>query len=232
MPAVVLEAKDVCRAFNGVPILFPTSIRLEGGQGLAVFGPNGSGKTTLLRLLAGLIRPSAGEVLINDVPPDGQIMRSTGLVGFVGHDSYLYDDLSGRENLRFFAAFATPRPSAMQIGEALERVGLAGAAQLRVRAYSAGMKRRLGLAKILLRNPKLLLLDEPHASLDADAAGLVDAVILDTIAAGGAVVIASHDLARVLTLCSRAMALNGGRVSFHGPTEALARNQLRIVRSS
>src|SRR5581483_12188138 len=123
------------------------------GDGLVLLGPNGSGKTTLLRLLAGLERPTQGRVETN------------ARLFLLGHDSYLYDDLTGMENLRFSLRLAGVTADDVSMGAALASVDMLNAARDRCHGYSAGMKRRLGLARLLLLQPDILLLDEPHAAL-------------------------------------------------------------------
>src|SRR5579884_3660300 len=212
----IVEADGVCRAYSRVPVLYPLSLELEGGEALAVLGPNGSGKTTLLRILAGATRPSAGSVTICGQRRQDDRRATASLVGFAGHDTYLYDDLTGIENLRFFCVLAGLKAGDIEVGQALELVGMTAAAGKRVRAYSAGMKRRLCLARILLLQPALLLLDEPHASLDAEGQSLVDAIVEAALATNRAVGIASHEEARVLGLSRRVLVLDRGREVFAG----------------
>lgn len=225
----LLEARGIGKAFRRVPVLFPLSFSLEPGDGLALLGPNGSGKTTLLRILAGLVRPTVGALRLcgRDLPFDASAGH---LIGFAGHESHLYDDLTAIENLRFFASFGTERFSDFDLGEALAAVGLGRAACQRVGGYSAGMKRRLGFARILLLQPMLLLLDEPHASLDPAGQELVDEIVQTARAAQRTVIIASHDQERAARLCNRTIVLDGGRVLFQGDSsDWTARAPVRLV---
>jgi ABC-type multidrug transport system ATPase subunit len=137
-------------------------------------------------------------------------------VGLVGHDTYLYEDLTGYENLRFFLSLTGTRVSEVDVGEALEAVSLRLAAQARVRSMSAGMKRRLALARLLLQQPDVLILDEPHASLDAEGQALIDDIVRAAKSRGRAVVIASHDQERALSLCEQVIVLDSGRVAYQG----------------
>ena len=210
-----LAVDGLCKAYGRVPALFPLSFTLEPGEGLALLGPNGSGKTTLLRLIAGVSRPSDGMIRFVDSLSRGTVGRPI-RVGLVGHDSYLYPDLTGFENLRFFLSLGHVGVSDLQVAGALDAVGMLAAANDRVASYSAGMQRRTGLARLLLAQPDLLLMDEPHASLDADGQALVDGLIEAAKASGRSVVIASHDQDRTLELCEEMIVLDGGRVSFQG----------------
>lgn len=211
-----LRVAGVCKAYRRLPALFPTSFSLEGGHALALLGPNGSGKSTLLRLVAGLTRPTQGEIDVcgHSLGDGARSIRAH--VGLIGHDSYLYDDLTGRENLRFFVSLAGGSIDDIRIAESLDTVGMRMVADGRVGTYSTGMKRRIGLARLLLLQPEVLLLDEPHASLDSRGQELVDTLVMEARSSGRIVVVASHDPARVLRLCDRVMVLDSGRAVFHG----------------
>jgi len=218
-----LRVNGVCKAYRGVPVLFPLSFEIGPGEALALLGPNGSGKTTLLRLIAGLERPSDGRVELSEASPG---------IGFAGHDSYLYEDLSGVENLRFAVQMGGLRRNDVEIGAALDAVGMRATARERVGGYSAGMKRRIGLARMLLFQPSILLLDEPHASLDGDGQALVDSLVRAARETGRQVVIASHDHERVVGLCSHVLCLSSGRVAFAGSSEAWKRTSpLFLIRA-
>ena len=212
-------ADGVCRAFGRVPVLFPLSFTLTSGEALALLGPNGSGKTTLLRVLAGVVRSSAGELEVcgRVMPEDRRLVTRD--IALVGHDSYLYDDLTGIENLKFSTSMRGASVPDMRLLEALHAVGMSRAATSRVRTYSAGMKRRVGLAGLLLLAPRLLLLDEPHASLDSEGQSLIDAIVYEAQGSGRGVVLASHDHARALALCSTVLVLDGGKVTYHGDSQ-------------
>jgi ABC-type multidrug transport system ATPase subunit len=148
------------------------------------------------------------------MPEDRRLVTKD--IAVVGHDSYLYDDLTGIENLKFSTSMRGHSVPDMQLFEALDAVGMSRAAAARVKTYSAGMKRRVGLARLLLLAPRLLLLDEPHASLDAEGQSLVDAIVYEAQASGRGVVLSSHDHARTLALCSTTLVLDAGRVTYYG----------------
>jgi heme exporter protein A len=220
-----LVAEEVCKAYHGVPVLYPTSFSLSSGEVLVLFGPNGSGKTTLLRLAAGLERPSAGSVTLTS-----QLGRTR--IGFAGHESYLYDDLTGLENLSFFLDISGIRRTAMEIALAVEAVGMHVAGGKRVRNYSAGMKRRINLARLLLTEPDVLLLDEPHAALDDFGQALVDEIVTTARDSGRIIAIASHDQDRSLVLSDRVMALESGQTVFAGTSGEWAKlGNLRVLAS-
>lgn len=206
-PAIQLAA--VTRVFGPLPALVRVDMRVDRGETILVRGPNGAGKTTLLRVIATAISPTfgSGAVFGFDLSSGrGEIRRR---VELLGHRTRLYEDLSGRENLRFFCVLFGLPPSA--IPDVLARVGLEDAADERVRGYSQGMRQRVAVARALLRRPDLLLLDEPYAGLDGEAKDLVDQAVLDAQREGRTVVVATHDPTRG-AMASRIMHMDGGRV--------------------
>ena len=188
-----IELVGLRRDFGERTALAHVSARLEPGESLAVLGPNGSGKSTLLRVLAGLLRPSAGEVSVLGCALPKQTHLLRGRVGYLGHSPLLYRDLSPRENLGLAAALHgfERTASSPRIEELLEAVGMAQRGDDRVAELSAGMKQRVDICRAVLHEPTLLLLDEPEAHLDTEARALVAPLI----GAGGARsrVIVSHD---------------------------------------
>jgi heme exporter protein A len=206
-PAVVLSS--VTRVFGVAPALVRVELTVERGETVLVRGPNGAGKTTLLRLIATALSPTygSGTVLGQDlVRGRAEIRRRTELLG---HRTRLYEDLTGRENLAFACALYGLADEG--VPEVLERVGLAEAADERVRAYSQGMRQRVAVGRVLLRSAELVLLDEPYTGLDAGAKELVDESIRAAGAEGRTVVLATHDASR-WDLATRTVAMDGGRV--------------------
>jgi heme exporter protein A len=188
-----IELSGLRRDFGDRVALAGISARLEPGESLAVLGPNGSGKSTLLRILAGLLRPSGGEVSVLGCALPKETHRLRGRVGYLGHEPLLYRDLSPRENLELVAALhgLDPSTSAERAGWLLDAVGMARRAGDRVAELSAGMKQRVDICRAVLHEPELLLLDEPDAHLDAEARGLVEPLIGP--GAGRTRVVVSHD---------------------------------------
>lgn len=179
---------------------------------MLVQGPNGAGKSTLLRVCSGLLRIEAGEaeVLGHDLRSDRAAVRRS--VGLLGHDTALYDDLTVEENLRFWAQAS--RVDEAAVPGALDRLGVAARIRdIAVRHLSAGQRRRTALAAVVVRRPRLWLLDEPHAGLDQDGRDLIDQVILDATSAGATVMLASHELDRTLDLATRHLTVAGGTIT-------------------
>ncbi|HZS93530.1 MAG TPA: ABC transporter ATP-binding protein [Chloroflexota bacterium] len=211
--APIAELQGVSRLYGSVLALHAVSLQVHAGETVVLLGPNGSGKTTLLKVLAGVVAPTAGtgHVLGRDLrePRNG----GPGGLGLLAAESYLYDDLTARENLAFALTIAGRKPLPATLGSLLESVGLAAHGNERVRRFSSGMRRRLALARVLSLDPRLLLLDEPYNSLDVEAADLVDNAVRRVTASGGASVLATHDAARAIPLADRIARMDAGRLT-------------------
>jgi heme exporter protein A len=194
----MVELKGLRRDYGDRTALAGINLRVEPGRSVAVLGPNGSGKTTLLRILAGLLRPSAGEVSVLGCALPRESWRLRGRVGYLGHEPILYLDLSARENLRLAAALhgLDPEQAAERIGVLLRTVGMERRSGDRVAELSAGMRQRVDICRAVLHEPELLLLDEPEAHLDADARKRVRPLI--GASNGRTRVLTSHDRERAL----------------------------------
>jgi heme ABC exporter ATP-binding subunit CcmA len=187
------------------------NLELTAGSLTVVTGANGAGKTSLLRLLGGLVSLSSGFGVVSGIDlRTGDLRELRRRVGWLGHEGSFYDDLSVKENLTF-AAKALARPTE-GIDTVLERVDLSSRSATKAKQLSAGQRRRLGLAWLLLRRPETWLLDEPYASLDDDGRVFFDELIGDVVAAGATVVVSAHDPLRSETLAPRTLTLAGGLV--------------------
>jgi heme exporter protein A len=201
---------ELARLFGRSAALAGVSLRIEGGRTVALLGPNGAGKTTLLRILATAIRPSFGTALVDgiDVAADPDLVRPR--VAYLAHATGLYDDLTADENLRFAGTMLGRTDAAAAAEQALAKVGLAPVAHDRVRGFSAGMRRRLAVGRLLLSSAPLVLLDEPHATLDGDGMALVDRLMAEWRDRGATVLVASHQADRILQLADGWARLDGG----------------------
>lgn len=181
------------REFGERTALDGVGFELSAGQSLVVLGPNGSGKTTLLRILATLLRPTAGEVRVLGAKLPDEAWKVRGRIGFLGHEPLLYRELSGRENLRFHARLhgIAGEAAERRIEALLAAVGMERRAEQRVAELSAGMRQRLAIARCVLHEPELLLLDEPDSNLDAEGRELARELIGP--AEGRTRVIVTHD---------------------------------------
>ncbi|MFN2566202.1 MAG: heme ABC exporter ATP-binding protein CcmA [Gemmatimonadaceae bacterium] len=216
-PAAV-ELADVAQRLGYRWALRGVTLRVEPGEVVAVVGPNGSGKTTLLRVVATTLTATrgSGRVFGYDLAREPDAVRER--TGMLGHATGLYDDLSAAENLEFALRMCGRSPSPSAVAGALEAVGMRQHAGELVRRLSSGMRRRVALARLLLRRPRLLLLDEPYNSFDVAGIALVDELIRETARDGGAALVVTHDLARnPMSRYDRLVALNAGRVIENAP---------------
>jgi len=206
-----IDANGLGRRFGIRWVLRGVTLDVQRGEAVGLLGANGTGKSTLLRILGTLLRPNAGSGSINglDLVKDASGVR--GHVGYLAHTPGLYDDLTARENLVFAAdMLGLPHTS---VDASLERVGLARVAADRVRGFSAGMQRRLGLARLILRRPRVLLLDEPYSNLDSEGVDLMNSVLGDIVGSGGAALVALHELAPAKAMLGRTLTLIDGRIA-------------------
>ena len=211
MPAeTAIELDGLTRAYGERVALANVSLVLEEGRTLVVFGPNGAGKSTLLRVLATLLRPTEGvaRVLGRELPRESWAVR--GRIGFLGHEPLLYRELTGRENLSFHARLFGV--GLERVDELLARLQLDRRADDPVRTLSRGTVQRMAVARAVLHDPELLLLDEPRANLDPAASELVAPLL-----AGRTRVVTSHDPAGGLAEADLALGLRGGRTQFLEP---------------
>jgi len=206
---------ELARLFGRSAALAGVSLTIEIGRTVALLGPNGAGKTTLLRICATAIRPSFGSLAIDgiDALQFPELVRPR--VVYLSHATAHYDDLTAEENLRFATVmFGWGAREGVEVArEALETVGLAAVATDRVRTFSAGMRKRLALGRVLVARPSLLLLDEPHAALDGDGMALTDRLLGLWREAGVTVLLASHQAERVISMADGAVRLDGGLVA-------------------
>jgi heme exporter protein A len=200
----MLSAECLTHAFGSVRALDGISFRLEPGRTLAVFGPNGAGKTTLLKVLAGLIRPQAGHAHV-----DG----GRRAIGWIGHQSHLYANLTVRENLLFWASlYGVPAADrGPRADELLRRLGIGDRAAQPVAALSRGLLQRAAIARALVHEPAVLLLDEPFTGLDLAAAGEFRRLLAELARGGRAVVIATHNVEEGVELATEIAFQHRGR---------------------
>lgn len=185
---------------------------MERGEAVAILGRNGSGKTTLLRIVSTLLRPTrgAGQVFGHDLIGDADAVRSR--IGLLAHTSAIYPDLTAAENLGFTLRMLGRTVDPRAIDAALDAVGLASHANHRTRGFSAGMQRRLAIARLRMLGSEVLLLDEPYSSLDPEGTELVTELITDTRERGGAAILVTHDIHRAQRVADRIVALDDGRI--------------------
>ncbi len=224
----MIEVRGLVKAFGLLPVLRGLDLHVERGAFVALLGPNGSGKTTLMRILAALSKPTAGTVTIGgwQLPAEAAAVRAQ--LGVVAHQPLLYDALTARENLLFYAElYSLPREGrTARVGEVLARVGLAARADDLVRTFSRGMQQRLAIARAILHSPHVLLFDEPYTGLDQDAATMLDTLLRDIARDGHTIVMTSHDLFRARALSTHVAILSRGQIGFYERSETIQPEEL------
>ena len=234
--APVIEAHGLARRYGRTVALRPLTFSVRAGERIGVVGPNGAGKSTLLNLLGRQLRPTHGSLALFGRPSGRADQNTRAEIGYAGHQPWLYDELTPRENLTFFRRLYGLPQEVGTVEAAVERVGLAGAATTPVGQLSRGQQQRLALARATLHRPRLLLLDEPDASLDPLAiAGLPALLGLDAGQPHPAdgwrptIVLATHDLDLALHFCQRLIVLVEGRCVLDAATETLTAARLRTL---
>lgn len=207
-----ISIDDIAQRLGGRWVLRGLTLRVDPGECVAVVGHNGSGKTTLLRVLSTVLRPTrgTGSIFGHDLVRDADGVRAS--CAMLSHGGGLYGDLTAAENLAFAQRMMGERADMQAITHALERVGMGAFANTRVRTFSSGMQRRTAVARLYLRDARLLLLDEPYNSLDGDGVSLVDELLASVRSKGGAAVVVLHDLERTNTEFDRVIELAQGRI--------------------
>lgn len=210
MSDLAIDARHIARRYGRRWALADVSLQVPSGAVVMVAGHNGSGKSTLLRVLSAILRPDHGTAMVGgyDVVKHRMDVRKT--VALLSHSSYLYEQLTARENLEVFADHMDV--SRDNIPALLDRVALSGRAGDVVATFSAGMRKRLSFARVLLQDPSVVLLDEPYGQLDPEGFALVDDVVRELKSRGVTVLVATHQLERASVLADQTLMLSQGRV--------------------
>lgn len=215
----MIEVQGLVRQYGYRPVLRGLDLHVEAGQIVAVLGANGAGKTTLVRVLASLARPSRGSVRVAgcDLPQQAALVRRR--IGVVLHQPLLYPDLTAEENLRFYGRLYGVEPLPSRIDDVLTRLGLNARRRDRVRTLSRGMQQRLAIARAILHQPSVMLLDEPYTGVDREASAMLDGLLRECVGRGCAVVMTAHDPADASRLAARVEVLSDGVIvrSVAGP---------------
>jgi ABC-2 type transport system ATP-binding protein len=211
---VLLEARGLVKRFGKLTAVDGVGLSVAAGSCTGLLGPNGAGKTTTVSMIAGLLAPDAGEVLIDGAPLGGDTDEKKRRIGLVPQDLALYDELSARDNLELFGALYDLGPA--EIGKAAESaltlVGLADRARDRVKTYSGGMKRRLNLAAALLHDPQLLILDEPTVGVDPQSRAAIFGNLEELRGRGKGILYTTHYMEEAERLCQRIVIVDHGKV--------------------
>ena len=224
---LAIETKGLCKAFGRTPVLRNLDLAVPWGEVLTILGPNGSGKSTLLKVLATLNKPDSGEVRVAglSIAQDGQSVRRN--IGVVAHDALLYDGFTGQENLKFYARMFGLQRIEERIEAVAQRFGMSDRLQQRVGTMSHGMKKRLGIARALLHDPLILLMDEPERGLDQEALAMLEDVVSDRTEPFRTVVMTTHNLERGLALGHRMAILAQGKIAYQESLDSVGTAAVR-----
>ena len=215
-----ISVEGLEKSYREWPVLWDLDLALPWGKTLALFGANGAGKTTLLKILATSVRPDAGTVRIAGRDLRRQTADVRRRIGVVGHRSFLYDDLTPRENLTYYARLYEVPDREARVAAALDRVGLSGRADHRVRTLSNGLQKRTSIARAILHQPEVLLLDEPEAGLDLDSRLMLGNLLAEWAGEGRSAVLTTHDLELGLAWGHQTAVLARGRVEYTSGCES------------
>ncbi len=211
----MVEITDLRKSFGDFWAVDGISLEVGDGESFALLGPNGAGKTTAVRILSTLLRPTSGTVKIAgfDISEEPEEVKKR--IGVVSHNPFLYDEMTARENLVFFCKLY--RVGQDRVDPLLARVNLTDWAEALVGTYSRGMKQRLSIARALLHDPPVLILDEPTGGLDIQSRNIFFEIIEDLKGEGATVLLTTHHMEVAERLCSRAAIMNQGRIVDQGP---------------
>jgi heme exporter protein A len=217
----MLDALNITKFYGMRPVLRDVTLHVTKGEFVAILGPNGAGKTTLLRVFATLVRPEKGQLVIDGVNAMTDAIHVRAKLGVVSHQTLVYPDLTAEENLQFYARMygvsdkcnAGALSSDTPIDDVIRRVELQHRARDPVRTFSRGMIQRLSIARAILHNPPLLLLDEPYTGLDQVSARTLSSLLRDLALAGRTVIMTTHEFGRGLDGVTRAVILKSGKIT-------------------
>jgi heme exporter protein A len=209
----VIRLEGIEKWFGNTRALQGINLVVWPGDFLVLLGRNGAGKSTLLRVIARLAKPSSGRILVREIDISRYTDQVRVQLGFVAHSSYLYSNLTARENLRFFGRMYRMEKLEDRIEESLRWVGLDENADRRVRGFSRGMQQRLSIARATLHGPEILLMDEPFSGLDLEASALLGTWMREFIGRGKTILMATHDLEQGLAFVSRWALLEKGTIA-------------------
>jgi heme exporter protein A len=213
----MIEVSSLTKSFGPRAALAGVDLTVEAGESVTLAGPNGAGKTTFLRTLATLTRPTSGTVRIAGLDPLRAGIEVRRRIGFLSHRTLLYEDLTAEQNLRFYGRMYELDDISGRARDLLEQVGLATRSQDLVRTFSRGMKQRLAVARAVLHDPAVLLLDEPYTGLDPNASEVLTDLLVGLAGEGCTILLTTHNIGRGLAVGTRIVVLVEGRVVYDVP---------------
>lgn len=210
----LIVIRSLCKTFGYRVVLKDLNLEIENGDFVAIFGPNGAGKTTLLKILSTLSSPTSGEIYIKGVNLEKDRNKIRANLGVLTHESYLYENLTALENLKFFASMYDLNDIHNKAIEVLKYIGLEGRGGDIVRNFSRGMKQRLSLARAIIHDPSILLLDEPYNGLDQHGIKILNELIIKLVNEKKTIVMTTHNFYESLSLAKTTLILNKGRIVY------------------
>lgn len=227
--APMIEVKKLTKSFGTLYALRGIDLQISRGTFLTIFGPNGAGKTTFLRILATLSRASSGRILIDGKPLKHQAEAVRRRLGVIAHATFLYDELTAVENLRFYGKMFDLKDIAGRSEQVLEDVGLGSRKNDLVRTFSRGMQQRLSIARAMLHDPDILLLDEPYTGLDQHAAKMLTDWLARLRSENRTIIMVTHELDSGITLAERAAIFLRGKLAYHEAVNSSSREAFRNI---
>ena len=227
-----VEANGISKTYGHFPALRSVDLKVPQGVSVTLFGRNGAGKTTFLKIASTLAKASRGTLSIQGFNIEQQPEQVRRAIGLLSHNTYVYRDLTPRENLAFFSKLYGVEQSPDQIDRLIDKVGLHRRRNDAVRSFSRGLLQRVGLARVMLHNPQVLLLDEPYTGLDAHAVEILNTMLDKAVAEGRTVILTTHDIELGLRAASYAHIMDRGKIvhSGEGTDPAIREAYSRYVR--
>lgn len=208
----MIQTSQLIKRVGDKVILRGVNLSIKQGQTVAILGPNGAGKSTILKVIATLIKPTSGEVLINNKEIKKHALEVKSLIGYLPHASLLYDHFTPLENLVLFGKLYGVKDVEKRAKELIEKVGLSFFLHEPVKSFSRGMIQRVAIARAIIHDPRILLLDEPHTGLDQQAIVILNKVILEMKAQGTTTVMVTHDFKQAAEICDRIIIVKNGKI--------------------
>ncbi len=222
-----IEVKGLTKSYNNRLALRCVDLEVNQGESLVILGPNGAGKTTLIKILATIVKPTGGEITINGLDHSRHAEEIRRRIGVVTHETFLYSNLTVQENLEFYnRMYNIPDPKE-QIQEVVSLVGMTPQLHQRVSTLSRGMQQRISIARALLHQPSIMLLDEPETGLDQQALNILWQAVKGEGTENRTVILTTHNLERGLSLADRVVILSGGAVVYQQSGKSLDLNSLK-----
>ncbi len=229
---IVVETKDLTKSYDGTTVVDHLNLRIAEKEIFGLLGPNGAGKTTTILMLLGLTEPSSGDAQVCGYNPTREPLQVKRLIGYLPENVGFYDNLTARENLQFIAELnnISQAEADTRITKLLEAVNLSDVENLGVGKFSKGMKQRLGIADVLIKNPRVAFLDEPTAGLDPEGINQILGLIANLPQMGTTVILSSHQLQQVQKICNRVGIMSKGKLVVEGSLDELGKQALAGAR--